>query len=124
MRADHEALRGRLAEEPVIVLNGPRTVGKSTLLGQLAQRVHRQVIDCDDPGARAAVRNDPARFVESEAPVLIDRCERKKSRRQQRSRAERAFADMTADTERLGLYDVDPAQVRAALQAAREKPGG
>jgi len=67
-----EVLEARLAEEPVIVLNGPRTVGKSTLLSQLAQRLRRPVIDCDDPATRAAVRNDPARFVESDAPVLID----------------------------------------------------
>lgn len=44
-------------------------------------------------------------------------------RRRERGQAELAFADMIADTERLGLYDVDPAQVRAALKAAREKPG-
>jgi hypothetical protein len=31
------------------------------------------------------------------------------------------FADMVADTERLGLYDADPAQVKAALKAARRK---
>lgn len=67
-----EILEARLAEEPVIVLNGPRTVGKSTLLSQLAQCLRRPVIDCDDPATRAAVRNDPARFVESDAPVLID----------------------------------------------------
>lgn len=40
-------------------------------------------------------------------------------RRRQRSQAELAFADMVADTERLGLYDADPAEVRAALKAAR-----
>jgi predicted AAA+ superfamily ATPase len=31
-----EVLEARLAEEPVVVLNGPRAVGKSTLLSQLA----------------------------------------------------------------------------------------
>jgi predicted AAA+ superfamily ATPase len=35
----------RIAEEPVVVLNGPRTVGKSTLLSQLAERLGRPVID-------------------------------------------------------------------------------
>jgi uncharacterized protein len=30
------------------------------------------VIDCDDLATRAAVRDDPARFVESDQPVLID----------------------------------------------------
>jgi len=41
-------------------------------------------------------------------------------RRRQRSQAELAFADMVADTERLGLYDSDPAQVKEALKAARK----
>ena len=62
----------RFAEEPVLVLNGPRTVGKSTLLSQLAERLGRAVIDCDEPATRSAVRADPGRFVESGEPVLID----------------------------------------------------
>jgi|HubBroStandDraft_1064217.scaffolds.fasta_scaffold147926_2 excisionase family DNA binding protein len=41
-------------------------------------------------------------------------------RRRQRSQAEQAFAEMIADTERLGLYDADPAEVKAALKAARK----
>src|SRR5215510_1582449 len=56
-------LTRRLAEEPAIVLNGPRTVGKSTLLAALAQRLGRVVVDCDDPATRAAVRNGPGRYV-------------------------------------------------------------
>ena len=67
-----EVVEARFAEEPVVVLNGPRTVGKSTLLSELAGRLGRAVIDCDDPATRAAVRSDPARFVESDQPVLID----------------------------------------------------
>jgi len=45
-------------------------------------------------------------------------------RRQQRSQAEVAFAEMIADTERMGLYDVDQAEVQAALKAARRKTSG
>lgn len=41
-------------------------------------------------------------------------------RRRQRSAAEFALADMVADTERLGLYDTDPDDVRTALKAARK----
>jgi len=67
-----EVVEARLTEEPVVVLNGPRTVGKSTLLSELARRLGRAVIDCDDLATRAAVRSDPARFVESDQPVLID----------------------------------------------------
>src|SRR6202046_3391690 len=62
----------RSSREPVLVLNGPRTVGKSTLLSQLAERLGRTVIDCDDPATRSAVRADPAGFIESDQPVLID----------------------------------------------------
>ncbi|MDR6316967.1 ATP-binding protein [Actinoplanes couchii] len=65
-------LTRRLTEEPAIVLNGPRTVGKSTLLHALADRTGSPVIDCDDPATRAAVRNDPGRFVSGPGPVLID----------------------------------------------------
>src|SRR5260370_32081776 len=67
-----EVVQARLTQEPVIVLNGPRTVGKSTLLSQLAEHLGRPVIDCDDPAARSAVRDDPARFIESDQTVLID----------------------------------------------------
>lgn len=40
-------------------------------------------------------------------------------RERQRSHAEQALADMVADTERLGLYDESPGDVREALKAAR-----
>ena len=40
-------------------------------------------------------------------------------RERQRSQAEQALADMVADTERLGLYDESPEDVREALKAAR-----
>lgn len=34
----------------------------------------------------------------------------------------RALAEMVADTERLGLYDIDPTEVAAALSIARKGP--
>jgi excisionase family DNA binding protein len=40
-------------------------------------------------------------------------------RERQRSQAEQALADMVADTERLGLYDESPEDVREALKTAR-----
>jgi predicted AAA+ superfamily ATPase len=67
-----DVVAARVTEEPVLVLNGPRTVGKSTILRQLAADLGRPVIDCDDPATRSAVRADPGRFVESNEPVLID----------------------------------------------------
>jgi uncharacterized protein len=65
-------LNRRLDEEPAVVLNGPRTVGKSTLLAALAENAGRAVIDCDEPATRAAVSNDPERFVSGPGPILID----------------------------------------------------
>jgi hypothetical protein len=42
------------------------------LLASLARKLGEVVIDCDDPATRAAVRNDPARFVAGPDTVLID----------------------------------------------------
>lgn len=62
----------RMAVESVVVLEGPRAVGKSTLLRALAKRWDRDVIDLDDLSTREAVRADPALFVRDRAPTLID----------------------------------------------------
>jgi len=62
----------RLNEEPVVMLNGARTVGKTTLLQGYA-RAHRvQVLDLDDLATRQAVAADPAFFVTAPEPVCID----------------------------------------------------
>jgi predicted AAA+ superfamily ATPase len=61
-----------MAVESVVVLEGPRAVGKSTLLRTLAERWGRDVIDLDDLSTREAVRADPALFVRDRAPILID----------------------------------------------------
>jgi uncharacterized protein len=49
-------------EEPVVILTGPRTVGKSTLLAAIAVRFDRPVLDLDRPDARAAA-SDPGFIV-------------------------------------------------------------
>lgn len=59
-------------EEPVVILTGPRTVGKSTLLAALAARFDRPVLDLDRPDARAAAASDPGFIVSGPGPVLID----------------------------------------------------
>jgi hypothetical protein len=58
--------------EPVIVLHGPRSVGKSTLLGRIAGRFGHEVIDLDDPAVRDAVAAGPSFAVGGAAPVFID----------------------------------------------------
>jgi uncharacterized protein len=66
-------IRQRLTEEPVVILTGARTVGKSTLL-QACSRAHQvPVIDLDDLDTRRAVARDPALFAAgSPEPVCLD----------------------------------------------------
>lgn len=66
----------RMVEEPVVLLQGPRSVGKSTLLGILARRYGGHVVDLDDPRVRAAVHDDPGLFVSGRSPVFIDEYQR------------------------------------------------
>jgi uncharacterized protein len=61
-----------LTEEPVILLQGPRAVGKSTLLRDLATARGREVIDLDDLATRDAVRADPGLFAAADPPVFLD----------------------------------------------------
>jgi uncharacterized protein len=67
-----ELVHRRLGVESVVVLEGPRAVGKSTLLRTLGDATGREVLDLDDLATREAVQADPALFVRGEAPVLID----------------------------------------------------
>lgn len=70
-RLEEVALR-RMKESPVVLLQGPRTVGKSTLLGTLARRHDSSVVDLDEPAVRFAVDEDPGLFVSGRGPVFID----------------------------------------------------
>jgi predicted AAA+ superfamily ATPase len=67
-----ELVRRRLDDEPVVVLQGPHAVGKSTLLQALAASRDREIVDLDDLSTRDAARADPALFVRGQAPVLIE----------------------------------------------------
>lgn len=62
----------RLTEDPVVILTGPRTVGKSTLLAELARGGDRPVLDLDRPETRAAAAADPGFMVSGPGPVFID----------------------------------------------------
>ncbi len=61
-----------MAEEPVVILTGPRTVGKSTLLTALAREFDQPTFDLDRPDARAAATADPGFLVSGPQPVFID----------------------------------------------------
>ncbi len=58
--------------EPVIALHGPRSVGKSTLLRQVAIEHDATVLDLDDPTIREAVAANPRTAVDGTTPICID----------------------------------------------------
>lgn len=62
----------RLPDEQVILLEGPRSVGKSTLLRTVATAHQVEVIDLDDLATRDAAAADPALLVSGPAPVCLD----------------------------------------------------
>lgn len=62
----------RLLVEPVIALQGPRSVGKSTLLAEIASRHGVGVVDLDNPEVQEALRSNPIAYVETAPPVCID----------------------------------------------------
>jgi predicted AAA+ superfamily ATPase len=65
-------IRERMQEEPVVILTGPRTVGKSPLLAGLARDLDRPILDLDQPAARTAAAADPSFIVSGPGPVLMD----------------------------------------------------
>lgn len=57
---------------PVLLLTGPRQVGKTTLLQKLA-RADRTYVTLDDPDVRYLAKRDPALFLQRYTPpILID----------------------------------------------------
>ena len=69
----------RLSEMfPVLLVTGPRQVGKTTLLQKLAEtqrskRLVRKYVTLDDPDVRYLAKHDPALFLQRYSPpVLID----------------------------------------------------
>lgn len=71
-RAISDACQDASKQFGVLLLTGPRQVGKTTLLQKLAKR-DRNYVTLDDPAARTLAQTDPALFLQRfEPPVLID----------------------------------------------------
>src|SRR5665647_847831 len=64
------------AEEPVIALHGPRSVGKSTLLATFAAARAVPVLDLDDDAVRDAVLANPSLAIGEHTPVCLDEYQR------------------------------------------------
>ncbi|CAB1369906.1 ATPase [Denitratisoma oestradiolicum] len=58
---------------PVLMVTGPRQVGKTTLLEMCARDTPRNYVTLDDLDARALAQSDPALFLQTwQTPVIID----------------------------------------------------
>ncbi|MDR1109844.1 MAG: ATP-binding protein [Deltaproteobacteria bacterium] len=69
-RAIEDTVRKISETFPVLLVTGPRQVGKTTLLSRLAEE-GRQYVTLDDPGARLMARRDPALFMQRYTPPVI-----------------------------------------------------
>jgi len=71
-RALEDTVRKTSATFPVMLVTGPRQVGKSTMLERLAEP-NRKIVTLDDPDIRYLAKSDPALFLQRYTPpVLID----------------------------------------------------
>lgn len=60
-------------EYPVVLVTGPRQVGKTTMLMKLMEGTDRKYVTLDDLNERAIAKNDPELFLQlHKPPVLID----------------------------------------------------
>jgi predicted AAA+ superfamily ATPase len=71
-RAIEESVRRISATYPVLLVTGPRQVGKTTLLTRMLE-AGRRYVTLDDPAVRALAKTDPALFLQRyKPPILID----------------------------------------------------
>ncbi len=69
-RAVEETVQKVAATFPVMLVTGPRQVGKSTMLEKLAEP-DRKIVTLDDPDIRYLAKSDPALFMQRYTPPLI-----------------------------------------------------
>lgn len=66
-----ERLLTALTDTPVVVLNGPRQAGKTTLVRQLRYPGSVEHVTLDDPTARSAAARDPRTFLDRRVDTLV-----------------------------------------------------
>jgi uncharacterized protein len=78
LRHQEAAALDALQDTPVVLLVGPRQVGKSTLAHHLAPQIKAaKVVSLDDPATRAAAGADPSSFIAGLGrPAVIDEVQR------------------------------------------------
>src|ERR1035438_6510366 len=77
MRGMQEQLEAVLSHTPVVLLQGPREAGKTTLARLAGEVRPTRYVTLDDAVVLDAARNDPAGFVAHTAgPVILDEVQR------------------------------------------------
>jgi len=72
-----EPLQAALARSPVVLLNGARQTGKTTLVQWLGREHPRRYVTLDDANTLAAARADPGGFIgRLDSPVVLDEVQR------------------------------------------------
>lgn len=60
-------------EYPVVLITGPRQVGKTTMLQKMAEGTDRRYVSLDDLNERNLAKTDPELFLQlHKPPILID----------------------------------------------------
>lgn len=68
-----KVVRQAAKEYPVVLVTGPRQVGKTTMLQRLMEGTDRRYVTLDDLSERAMAKSDPELFLQlHKPPVLID----------------------------------------------------
>ncbi|MGH3265382.1 MAG: AAA family ATPase, partial [Trebonia sp.] len=76
-RAVRGSVQAALADTRVVVLNGARQTGKSTLASMVvADHPDAEMRYLDDAATRAAAESDPTRFVRHDELLVIDEVQR------------------------------------------------
>ena len=68
-RAIEETILRTAATFPVLLVTGPRQVGKTTVLEALAEP-NRKIVTLDDPDIRYLAKTDPALFMQRYTPPV------------------------------------------------------
>jgi hypothetical protein len=66
-----DVVRAAMGDTPVVVVNGPRQAGKTTLVRRLDLPGRVEVVSLDDEGVRELARLDPRGFVERPGDTLV-----------------------------------------------------
>lgn len=72
-----QSVQVAMADTPVVLLNGARQTGKTTLAQALAEKTGAQYFTLDDSATLALAAGDPAGFIRNlNGPVVLDEIQR------------------------------------------------